>query len=433
MMISKLEEEFERAVSLNDVSTSESISTYKSIIKKEGDDDNNEELILLKEKSIYELAELFSKQGLTKELQELLISIRPFFSIISKAKTGKIMRTLIDKLSKIENVDYKLLITLCIDCITWCKLEKRIFLKQQIECRLCEYYLLNKEYQSALKLCNRLILNIKKLDDKHLLVEIHLIESKIHHSLHNIAKSKAALTACRAAANSIYIGPLLQADIDMQAGSISSEERDYKTSYSYFYEAFEGYDGLKLTKKALKSLKYMLLSKIMNDQPNDVKAVISSKLALKYSSSTNNKAIIIMKNIAISYQQRSLEQFEKIINNKENQFEINNDLVIKNKLNELKNKLLEQNLLRLLEPFEIVEISHIADLIKLPINTIQNKLSQMILDSKFNGILDQGQGSIIVFDKQPTTNIYSNAISTIDTLGECIDQLFNRAQSGYLD
>ena len=51
-------------------------------------------------------------------------------------------------------------------------------------------------------------------------------------SLRNISKSKAA-------ANSIYIEPLLQSEIDMQAGSISSEERDDKTSYSYFYEAFK--------------------------------------------------------------------------------------------------------------------------------------------------------------------------------------------------
>ena len=427
--INELEEQFEKALSLNNVSSSQSISTYKKIINNNENYSDSENLNLLKEKSIYELAELYSKQGLSSELQELLLSIRPFFLKISKAKTGKIMRTIIDKLGKIKNVNYKLLIVVCLECINWCKIEKRIFLKQQIECRLCEYYLLNLDYQLALKLCNKLLLNVKKLDDKHLLVEIHLIESRIHHSLHNIAKSKAALTACRAAANSIYIGPLLQSQIDMQAGSISSEEKDYKTSYSYFYEAFEGFDGLKLNEKALLALKYMLLSKIMNDQPNDVKAVISSKLVIKYSSSTiNNLSINIMKDIAISYQKRSLKQFEIIINKKENLNEINNDLVIKNKLNELKNKLLEQNLLRLLEPFEIVEISHIANLIKLPINTIQNKLSQMILDSKFNGILDQGTGSIKVFQQIPKTTIYDNAIDTIQVLNDAVDQLFDKAK-----
>ncbi len=338
------------------------------------------------------------------------------------------MRTLIDKLrisvseqqekNKSEQ-SYNILIELCINCIDWCKLEKRIFLKQQIECKLCEYYLLNKDYHLALKLCNKLIIEIKKLDDKHLLVEIHLIESKINHSLRNIAKSKAALTACRAAANSIYIGPLLQAEIDMQASSVSSEEKDYKTSFSYFYE---GFDGLK-DKRAPKSLKYMLLSKIMNDKPSEVASVISNKLALKYQSNE----ILIMKDIADSYQKRSLKLFENIINDKNNT-KLLSDLVIKNKLQELKNKLLEQNLLRLLEPFEKVQIKHIAELITLPVNTIQNKLSQMILDKKFNGILDQGTGAIIVFEQQKETNIYDNAIQTIDELNDAVDQLFTKAK-----
>eukprot|EP00484_Ammonia_sp_Unknown_P027660 CAMPEP_0197038120 /NCGR_PEP_ID=MMETSP1384-20130603/15134_1 /TAXON_ID=29189 /ORGANISM="Ammonia sp." /LENGTH=426 /DNA_ID=CAMNT_0042468515 /DNA_START=80 /DNA_END=1360 /DNA_ORIENTATION=- len=424
MSINDLEEQFEKALSLNEVSSSQSVSIYTRILAENAGGGDDDELNLLKERSIYELAEIYSRSSSMKELEQLMTSIRPFFNKISKAKTGKIMRTLIDKMSRVKDVDYAVLIKLCTDCTDWCKTQKRVFLKQQIECKLCEFYLLDRQYQAALKLCNRLIIQIKKLDDKHLLVEIHLIESKIHHSLHNIAKAKAALTACRAAANSIYIGPLLQAEIDMQAGSISSEERDYKTSYSYFYEAFEGFDGLK-DKRASKALKYMLLSKIMNDQPNDVKAVIASKLAIKYQSS----AISMMQDIANAYKQRSLQQFEQIINAKQNAHDIAQDLVIKNKLQELKNKLLEQNLLRLLEPFEVVEIQHIADLMKLPIKSIQSKLSQMILDKKFNGILDQGSGSIIVFEQEPETTAYDNALQTIGVLNDVVDQLFDKAKS----
>jgi len=305
--------------------------------------------------------------------------------------------------------------------ISWCRSEGRTFLRQQMESKLASYYLLAAEYQSALKLMNRLLAEVKALDDKHLLVELHLMESSLHHNLKNVAKAKAALTACRAAANSIYIGPLLQAEMDEQAGSISSEERDYKTAYSYFYEAFEGFDGLK-DERAPRVLLYMLLIKILNDEPGDVKAVMAGKLALKYQSA----AIQMMADIATSYSKRDLAAFERIAGAEENASTLR-DIVISNKLEELKNKLLEQNLLRLLEPFERVEIDHIANLMQLPTVSVQKKLSQMILDKKLHGILDQGSGAIIVFDDVPESAVYGNAVSTIDELNDAVDLLFEKA------
>jgi len=73
---------------------------------------------------------------------------------------------------------------------------------------------------------------------------------------------QASLTAAKTSATAIYCPPELQASIDMQSGILHAEEKDYKTAYSYFFEALEGYSGLE-DPRAVLALKYMLLCKIM--------------------------------------------------------------------------------------------------------------------------------------------------------------------------
>lgn len=51
----------------------------------------------------------------------------------------------------------------------------------------------------------------------------------------------------------------------MQSGILhAADERDFKTASSYFFEAFESYDSVNNEKKALQSLKYLLLSKVID-------------------------------------------------------------------------------------------------------------------------------------------------------------------------
>jgi 26S proteasome regulatory subunit N6 len=72
--------------------------------------------------------------------------------------------------------------------------------------------------------------------------------------------------------------------------------------------------------------------------------------------------------------------------------------LIQHHLNILQEQLLESNLLRIVEPYSCVQIDFVAAQIELPVAVTERKLSQMILDGILKGILDQGQGQLIVYD-----------------------------------
>lgn len=108
------------------------------------------------------------------------------------------------------------------------------------------------------------------------------MESKVYHALENLPKAKAALTAVKTTANSIYVVPMLQAEIDMMSGLISADEKDYNTAYSYFYETFEGYRSMNELTLAGNAFKFMLFSKVMSKNPDDAMNLINSSVSLKF-------------------------------------------------------------------------------------------------------------------------------------------------------
>ncbi|NXA43007.1 PSD11 ATPase, partial [Eudromia elegans] len=386
--------------------------------------ENDEEAVQVKEQSILELGSLLAKTGQAEELGGLLKYVRPFLNSISKAKAARLVRSLLDLFLDMEAATGQE-VDLCLECIEWAKSEKRTFLRQALEVR---YVADPKPVQQEAgckdscpfpPLGSQLLRELKKMDDKALLVEVQLLESKTYHALSNLPKARAALTSARTTANAIYCPPKLQAALDMQSGIIhAAEEKDWKTAYSYFYEAFEGYDSID-NPKAITALKYMLLCKIMLNIPEDVQALVSGKLALRYA----GRQTEALKCVAQASKNRSLADFEKALT--DYKVELRDDPIINTHLAKLYDNLLEQNLIRVIEPFSRVQVNASK---KRPEADVERKLSQMILDKKFHGILDQGEGVLIIFDEPPVDKTYEAALETIQNMSKVVDSLYNKAK-----
>lgn len=415
--MSDLKGDYDHALTLLTLDADEAEKILLRIATTDGVSEDHEKV---RENSIYQLGSLYAKQGKVEAIIALLKAITPFFAIIPKARTAKIVRTLLDNVGEVQGAR-ETEISLCLEWIEWTKKEKRSFLRQRLESKLASLYMANRQFTQSLEIITRLLSEVKKLDDKAMLVEIHLLESRCHHALKNLPKAKAGLTAARTSANAIYVPPLLQAEIDVLAGTLHAEEKDYKTAYSYFYEGFENNMAMSKDQAAILCLKYMLMCKIMTNNSDDVQNIITSKAGSKYT----GRQVDAMKAIAAAHTARSLGQFEQALADYTD--ELKDDVVVHSHLAGLYETLLEQNLTRLLEPYSRVQIERIAELIKLERVRVEAKLSQMILDHKLQGVLDQGSGCIIIHEDRQLHKVYSSTIGTLSNMNNVVDCLFTKS------
>jgi 26S proteasome regulatory subunit N6 len=146
---------------------------------------------------------------------------------------------------------------------------------------------------------------------------------------------------------------------------------------------------------------------------------LSIKLALKYAQLRDVES---MRAVARAHQTRDLAAFEQTL--RDYREELSSDPTIRSHLAALYDTLLEQNLLRIVEPYSVVEIEYVAGQVRqgrqdveakyatpLPLVSVlyeltfgvpRDRLSQMILDKIFHGVLDQGRGCLLVFDEAET-------------------------------
>lgn len=412
----------------------------------------------IKERAVYDLVRAYCLSGNHSAVTTFLQDNEDFLSTISKAKTAKLVRQILDIVCSMEDQvgpEQQEQVTRSI--LAWCLEQKRSFLRQRVQAKLAAILYKQKKYAEALRICDALLHELKKLDDKQLLVETHLLESQLHFALRNVPKSKAALTASRTAANAIYVSPKQQAEIDSQSGTIHTEEADYATAHSYFLEAFEQLDQMNEPALAVQALKYMMLCKILDNLRISLKlsagpfsaaaaavmstntvsadAMLTGKQAVKYA----GPDLDAMQAIAKAAANRNLKQLQLVLEQHPEQLQ--NDLLIQHHLHILREQLLESNLIRIIEPYSCVQIDFVAEKMELDITTTERKLSQMILDGKLSGILDQGKGQLVVYEDEysnsdaGTNNNNNNAalmekgLLVMANMDSVVTSLFERSQA----
>jgi 26S proteasome regulatory subunit N6 len=164
----------------------------------------------------------------------------------------------------------------------------------------------------------------------------------------------------------------------------------------------------------------MVLAKIIGNRGDEAISLANEKL--------DEAFIPELLAVAKAQRNRSLEEFEKVVVSRAKELE--QDAVLVHHLKELNERLLEDNLMKLVQPYSRVEIDHIAKLIKLPTSRVLTKLSEMILDGKLLGTLDQGVGVLVVFEKDAndaSQGLYSDVLKVIQNTSQILDTLGTKA------
>ncbi|CAI5444608.1 unnamed protein product [Caenorhabditis angaria] len=354
-------------------------------------------------------------------IQTLMTSIKSFYEVLGKARASKLIRELVELCLSIDQGKAEKIKVLT-DCIEWATSNHREFLRRNMQARLVRLYNEVGEYTEAQKLAHTLISELKKLEDRELLMEVALEESKSSFYLKNFAKAKCSLVLAKTSANAAYVTPQLQAAIDLQSGILySAEEKDFKTSYSYFYEAFEGFNQMNDKKNSMKSLKYMILCKIMLNETEQIEGM----MATKEFQSVKGKPIEAIRAMADAFKKRCLKSFQEALTKYKE--ELVGDRVVSVHSISLEENMLQKEISRVVEPYSEIELSFVARKIGMTEPPIERAIAKMILDRKLLGCIDQRSGTVIIYPPATSNRPFIRAMTTIKEITKSVDASYQKA------
>ena len=336
---------------------------------------------------------------------------------------AKLFRELLDDLSPFPKPIPAQFENLSKFILQWSISSNISFLQSKAELKLAEILGKRTQLREAVRYVESVIKDARVIDDKHLLVEAHLLETKLQFEMENLPKAKSALTACRANSNSVFCSTLLIAEIETTAGMIHIFENDYKIAYSYFYEAFEMFHQNKKSGHSLENFQYIVLCKIMAGLDDEADNLFNGRFGIIYGEQGFSP---IMRQILEANKKKSLVQLEKILS--EHGQVIKDNAIITSQITLLYENLLEKNILKLTKPYTKVQLSYLSLKLGVDVKRIEKKISEMILDEKLKGTLDQGIGNLILFRDDELDPMYKNSLQILDNMESVVEALFEKTK-----
>eukprot|EP00915_Cephaloidophora_sp_WS-2016_P006174 GHVH01008145.1.p1 GENE.GHVH01008145.1~~GHVH01008145.1.p1 ORF type:complete len:412 (+),score=86.38 GHVH01008145.1:114-1349(+) len=349
-------------------------------------------------------------------------------SDLPKVKAAKAVRSWVDIIGSLDsssstNVESQ--IALCKHVIEWSILEKRTFLKHRIQVKLAWILLEQRKLVEGLPLVETLAFEVKKLEEKVLLVEVHLIQSKMLFEMHNIPRAKASLTACRANSNSVHISTQLQAAIEFTGGILAAAETDYHVAHSYFQEAYDGFLTIKEHEKddsiAL-SAAMMLLMKLMDMKLSEFDSMTRSK---HYLPLRHNEKVASVIALGAPIKTKDLATFRKLCLT--TPF-LQENKIVRGHLEDLEEKLLSDVIVKLLNAYSCCGMAHVAAVLNLEPEVVNRKLTSLILDGKLNASVAEDEDVITVHDPIVEPTAMKDALETLKNLSQACDVIDMIAQ-----
>ena len=398
------------------------LALSKKVEQEEYDQEKQSKYYQIIRWTINHLAEKYRESKNLKEYFKLINEIKEIKNT-NNTFLVKITDKLIGKLKKRKDL-LNDIVKVCEEITKFCDQTNNISMKSKIQTRLAEIYYIHEHYAKALEICNKVIFDLKRYEDNLGLIQLLLLESKIHYATNGISKAKATLTSVKTLITKVYVEPKLQANIDMHAGILAAYEKDFNLAFSYFYEAFDAYNipNQKRRNKGLRAFQLMILSKIVGDHLEEVNNIVLSKQGKDY----YGKEVEALRSIEAAIREKSIKLLKDNIEKNKEYF---TDPVIKYHIDNLHNDLLEKNLIKIIKPYSVVEIDFVAKTIGLSYDDVLNKLRQMILDKKINGILDQGNGSLIIYEPETSNPYLDKSIETFKNLEKVVEALDKKVRA----